>query len=57
MFQHHLHVVVGGTLNAPGGVVNDPLRGIATHNGHPQSFHTNHCIDVQGNGISYGPVC
>lgn len=56
VLQQHLDVVVGGILNTPVGVVNDPLRGIAMHNGHPEGFQAKHGIDVRGDGISYGPA-
>jgi hypothetical protein len=46
VLQQHLHVVVGGILNAPVGVVNDPLRGIAMRNDHPESFQAKRCIDI-----------
>jgi len=55
MFQQGLHIFVGGILNAPIGVVNDPLRGIAMRNGHPENFQVRRCIDVRGDGISNGP--
>jgi len=56
VFQQHLHVVAGGILNAPVGMMDDPLRGIAMCDGHPESIKAKRCIDVRGDGISYGPA-
>jgi len=56
VLQQHLDVVMGGILDTPVGVVDDPLRGIAMRNGHPESFQAKRCIDVRGDGISYGPA-
>lgn len=56
VLQQHLHVVVGGILNAPVGVVDDPLRGIAMRNGHPEGFQAKRGVDIRGDGISCGPA-
>ena len=56
VLQQHLHVVAGGILDAPVGVVDNPLREITMCNGHPESFQAKRCIDVRGDGISYGPA-
>ena len=56
ILQQGLHIFVGGILNAPVRVVDDPLWGITMRNGHPQSFQAKRCIDVLGDGISHGPA-
>ena len=56
VLQQHIDVVMGGILDTPVGVVDDPLRRIAMHNGHSESFQAKRCIDVRGDGISYGPA-
>jgi len=46
VMKERVHVVVGGILDTPVGVMDDPCRGIAQSKGHPESLQAQGRIDI-----------
>jgi hypothetical protein len=54
VLEKHPHIVMRGVLDAPIGVMDDPLGGMAIDNGHLKSLQAQGGIDMAGNGIAHG---
>lgn len=51
-----LHVVSGGILDPAIGVVDDPCRGSAKRQGHPEGLQAQGRVDAVGQGIAHDPA-
>ena len=57
VMKERVHVVVGGILDPPIGVMNDSCRGIALSKGHPKGFQAQGRVDVARKRLADGPAC